>query len=186
VNTDVRPETVLCSRDPILERIILAQSDRWCDSPDPDPIWGLMGVVISQQISTKSALTIRAKVAALYPDLVQIERLRSCGVSPRKAVCCGSIATHAEKLREQIRSNGKWEETLLEIPGIGPWTLAIFRIFVLREPDILPRGDLGLSRAFARQYPPGSDIELVSENWRPFRSVACWYLWRSLGNPPLG
>jgi DNA-3-methyladenine glycosylase II len=194
VITKSRPEVVLCSKDPILGKIISSQNDSWCDSPDPDPIWGLMGVVISQQISTKAALTIRSKVAASYPELVKsmpdrritVERLRACGVSPRKAECCASIATNAGNIYQQIRSNGDLEETLLKIPGIGPWTVAIFRIFVLREPDILPVGDLGLERAITMHYSAGSELRLVSEDWKPYRSVACWYLWRSLGNPPLG
>jgi DNA-3-methyladenine glycosylase II len=185
---------VLSSKDPILGKIISSQNDSWCDSPDPDPIWGLMGVVISQQISTKAALTIRNKVAAYYPELVKgppsprltVERLRACGVSPRKAECCASIAKDAEKINRQVRSNGDWEQTLLKIPGIGPWTVGIFRIFVLREPDILPVGDLGLERAMTMHYPAGCELKLVAEAWKPYRSVACWYLWRSLGNPPLG
>lgn len=188
-----RPELVLSSNDPILEKIILSQNDSWCDTPDPDPIWGLMCVVISQQISTKAAITIRTRVAVYYPELVKnapdrqitVERLRACGVSPRKAECCASIASNAENIYQQLRLSEHWEETLLKIPGIGPWTLAIFRIFVLREPDILPSGDLGLARAIAMHY-PGKELRFVSEAWRPYRSVACWYLWRSLGNPPLG
>jgi DNA-3-methyladenine glycosylase II len=189
-----RPEAVLCSKDPVLLKVISSQNERWSDSPDPDPIWGLIGVVISQQISTKAALTIRGRVAPYYPELVKralspritVERLRACGVSPRKAECCASIATNAEKIYQQIRSYGEWEETLLKISGIGPWTLAIFRIFVLRQTDILPVGDLGLERAIRLHYPAGSELRLVSEAWKPYRSVACWYLWRSLGNPPLG
>lgn len=188
-----QPEMVLSSRDPILGNIISSQNDSWCDSPDPDPILGLMSVVVSQQISTKAAITIRTKVAAYYPELVKsapdrqitVERLRACGLSPRKAECCATIAADAENICNQIRSKEDWDETLSKIPGIGPWTLAIFRIFVLREPDILPTGDLGLERAIATHY-PGRELKSLSEAWKPYRSVACWYLWRSLGNPPLG
>ncbi len=187
------PERFLSSIDAVLAKIILSQTDRWHRLPDTDPVWGLIGVVISQQISTKAALTIRARVSSAYPQglagsesqPITLGGLRSCGLSPRKAECCASIATNAEKIYEQIRSKGNWEETLLKISGIGPWTLAIFRIFVLREPNILPSGDLGLERAVAMHY-PGKDLKSVSEAWEPFRSVACWYLWRSLGNPPLG
>jgi DNA-3-methyladenine glycosylase II len=57
---------------------------------------------------------------------------------------------------------------------------------VLREPDVLPLGDVGLERAIAKVYGPGLDIQQLAENWRPFRSVACWYLWRTLGNEQLG
>jgi DNA-3-methyladenine glycosylase II len=57
---------------------------------------------------------------------------------------------------------------------------------VLREPDVLPLGDVGLERAVAQVYGPTCVVEKLSENWRPFRSVACWYLWRTLGNLQLG
>jgi DNA-3-methyladenine glycosylase II len=188
------PELCLCSKDAVLAKIILSQSDRWHDLPDPDPVWGLIGVVISQQISTQAALTIRAKVASFYPQRlasstsqrITADGLRSCGLSPRKAECCATVAANAEKISQQIRSSGDWEETLLKIRGIGPWTIAIFRILVLREPDVLPVGDLGLERAVTMHYPAGRELRFVSEGWKPHRSVACWYLWRSLGNAPLG
>lgn len=57
---------------------------------------------------------------------------------------------------------------------------------VLREPYVLPLGDVGLERAILKIYGPGRDVELLAEHWRPFRSVACWYLWRTLGNKQLG
>jgi DNA-3-methyladenine glycosylase II len=194
MTTEMRPEMVLSSKDPILGRIIASQKDRWCNSADADPIWGLMSVVMAQQISTKAALTIRAKVAAYYPELFKsspslvaiVERLETCGLSPRKAECCATIAGSEEIIRQQIRSDGDWEGILLRIRGIGPWTVAVFRIFVLREPDVLPVGDLGLERAVSMHYPGGKELRFLSEAWKPYRSVACWYLWRSLGNAPLG
>jgi DNA-3-methyladenine glycosylase II len=75
---------------------------------------------------------------------------------------------------------------LAGIKGIGPWTLSVFRIMVLREPDELPQGDVGLLRAIANVYGPTADLRELSEKWRPFRSVACWYLWKTLGNEQLG
>jgi DNA-3-methyladenine glycosylase II len=187
------PELFLRSNDAVLAEIILSQTERWHDLPDADPIWGLISVVISQQISTKAALTIRAKVASFYPRMLADSRserieygLRSLGLSPRKAGCCAYIVANAQKLRDQLRSNEEWEEMLLKISGIGPWTVSIFRIFVLREPDVLPVGDLGLERAIRMHYPSGTELRVLSEAWKPYRSVACWYLWRSLGNPPLG
>lgn len=79
-----------------------------------------------------------------------------------------------------------WEQALAGIKGIGPWTIAVFRIMVLRDPDVLPLGDVGLERAIANVYGNASNVEHLSEAWRPFRSVACWYLWRTLGNEQLG
>jgi DNA-3-methyladenine glycosylase II len=79
-----------------------------------------------------------------------------------------------------------WEDALADIKGVGPWTLSVFRIMVLRDPDVLPLGDVGLERAIANVYGGPRDVELLGERWRPFRSVACWYLWRTLGNEQLG
>jgi len=79
-----------------------------------------------------------------------------------------------------------WEQVIANIKGIGPWTIQVFRIMVLRDPDVLPLKDIGLERAILRVYGTEPDIERLAENWRPFRSVACWYLWRTLGNKQLG
>jgi hypothetical protein len=79
-----RPEMVLCTKNLILAKIISSQTDSWRDSPDPDPIWGLLGVVISQQISTKAALTIRAKVASLYPQGLTDQKSQQLTVDGRE------------------------------------------------------------------------------------------------------
>lgn len=79
-----------------------------------------------------------------------------------------------------------WESALNGIKGVGPWTLSTFRIMVLREPDVLPLGDVGLERAVRNVYGEESNVEQLAEKWRPFRSIACWYLWRTLGNMQLG
>jgi DNA-3-methyladenine glycosylase II len=86
----------------------------------------------------------------------------------------------------KIHKGFTWDEALVGIKGIGPWTIAVFRIMVLREPDVLPLGDIGLARAIANVYGGPQDVLQLGEKWRPFRSVACWYLWRTLGNIQLG
>jgi DNA-3-methyladenine glycosylase II len=187
------PETFLCAKDQTLCNIIVAMRERWSDRPDPAPILGLLSTVISQQISTKAALTLRKRVIDTYPSLtrglfagVSVEGLLTCGLPKRKAECCAYLVVNAHSILRQVATGKSWDEVLLPISGIGKWTVTIFRILVLREPDVLPSGDLGLDRAFSNHYPAGAKIGLVSECWRPYRSVACWYLWRSLGNPSLG
>jgi DNA-3-methyladenine glycosylase II len=96
------------------------------------------------------------------------------------------IARNSGKILKEMATDTSRKEFLRDIPGIGPWTVAIFRIFILRECDVLPLGDLGLERAVALNYGATLDLKVVSQAWKPFRSVACWYLWRSLSNPPLG
>jgi DNA-3-methyladenine glycosylase II len=92
----------------------------------------------------------------------------------------------SDEIRAKVQQGEKWEQALAGIKGIGPWTLAVFRIMVLRDPDVLPLGDVGLERAVTNVYGPGHNVETLAEKWRPFRSVACWYLWRTLGNEQLG
>ena len=97
-----------------------------------------------------------------------------------------TILQRANEIRAKVQQGQPWEEALAGIKGIGPWTLSVFRIMVLRDPDVLPLGDVGLKHAIANIYGKGSSAEQLRENWRPFRSVACWYLWRTLGNEQLG
>lgn len=187
-------EEFLSTRDHVLAGLIAAQTARWSPQIDEDRIWGLIRIVIAQQVSTKSATTICERVRLRYPKLasgcnveqIEIESLRSCGLSPRKATCCARIANTANQILATVAGGRTWEEALSGIAGIGAWTLALFRIMILRDVNILPIGDLGLVRAVAVHYGPDADLERLSQRWSPFRSVACWYLWRSLGNPPLG
>jgi DNA-3-methyladenine glycosylase II len=188
-------EEFLSTRDHVLAGLIAAQTARWSPQIDEDRIWGLIRIVIAQQVSTKSAKTICERVRAKYPRLalgcssverIEAEMLRFCGLSPRKAACCARIANSADQILADVARGRTWEEALGGISGIGAWTLAVFRIMILREENILPTGDLGLNRAVAMHYEQGVGLEELSRRWSPFRSVACWYLWRSLGNPPLG
>jgi DNA-3-methyladenine glycosylase II len=112
--------------------------------------------------------------------------LRALGLSQRRADCCAEIVRRSDEIRAKIVQGQSWEQALAGIKGIGPWTIAVFRIMVLRDPDVLPLGDVGLERAIANVYGDGSNVEYLSEAWRPYRSVACWYLWRTLGNEQLG
>jgi DNA-3-methyladenine glycosylase II len=184
----------LSRRDEVLSRIIASQKARWSPESNENAIWGLVRIVIAQQVSTKSARTVWERVRSRYPKLptgccveqVEVPVLRSCGLSPRKATCCGEIANNASQILSAVAMGQTWEEVLGDIRGIGPWTLAVFRILILREVNILPSGDLGLVRAIALHYGAAADLEKLSEKWSPYRAVACWYLWRSLGNQPLG
>jgi DNA-3-methyladenine glycosylase II len=112
--------------------------------------------------------------------------LRAFGLPERRAQCCVTILQRSEEIRANVQQGQQWAEALAGIKGIGPWTLSVFRIMVLREPDQLPFGDVGLERAIANLYGKRRSVERLGEKWRPFRSVACWYLWRTLGNEQLG
>jgi DNA-3-methyladenine glycosylase II len=188
------PEQTLADRDRYLAKIIASDCGRWHAEPLEDPLWGLVRIVIAQQISTKVACRLAERVKSAYPKLIvptsriapDVADLRDLGLSHRRAQCCQTILQRSDEIRATVRRGETWEQVLTGIKGIGPWTLSVFRIMVLREPDVLPLADVGLERAIANVYGKGCNVEKLAETWRPFRSVACWYLWRTLGNEQLG
>ena len=188
------PERFLSSRDPVLGELIALQTIRWPSAPTEDPVWGLVRMVLAQQISTRVACRLAESVKAAHPHLTQpspvtlpeVSSLRSMGLPERRARCCVTILQRSDEIRTQVQQGQSWEDALAGIKGIGPWTLSVFRIMVLREPDVLPLRDVGLERAVANVYGKRRSVERLGETWRPFRSVACWYLWRTLGNEQLG
>jgi DNA-3-methyladenine glycosylase II len=187
-------EQFLTARDARLAHLITSQTVRWPSQPTEDPIWGVMRMVMAQQVSTLVACRLADRAKLRYPVLVKPSPdaapdpacLRALGLPQRRAECCVEIVRRSEEIRAKVNQGTRWEEALAGIKGIGPWTISVFRIMVLREPDVLPLGDVGLERAVANVYGNGSNVEHLSEAWRPFRSVACWYLWRTLGNEQLG
>lgn len=188
------PEQLLSACDAVLARIISSRTASWPSRPTEDPIWGLIRIVMAQQISTPLACRLAERVRSAYPFLTtpssaavpDVPSLRGFGLPERRAMCCVTILQRSDEIRTRVRRGHPWEEALAGIKGIGPWTLSVFRIMVLREPDVLPLGDVGLERAVANNYGRQRSVEKLSEKWRPFRSVACWYLWRTLGNEQLG
>lgn len=191
---DIQPEQFLANRDSTLARLIGLQSTRWPSLPTEDPIWGLVRIVMAQQISTRVACRLAERAKSAYPNITkpspasipEVASLRAMGLPERRAQCCVTILQRSDEIRAKVQQGQPWEVVLAGIKGIGPWTLSIFRIMVLREPDVLPLGDVGLERAIANVYGRPLDVERLTEKWRPFRSVACWYLWRTLGNEQLG
>jgi DNA-3-methyladenine glycosylase II len=149
---------------------------------------------MAQQISTSMACRLAERVKYAYPMITtpspnsvpDQKSLRTLGLSERRADCCITILRRSEEIRANVRQGQPWEDALAGIKGIGPWTLSVFRIMVLRHPDELPLGDVGLERAIANVYGRADHVEHLAQTWRPFRSVACWYLWRTLGNEQLG
>jgi len=132
------------------------------------------------------------RVKAAYPRLgtssdaaLDAKTLRTVGLSTRRAECCVAIHERSLQLTDAVASGQDWADVLKSIKGVGPWTIAVFQIFVLREPDVLPVGDVGLQRAFLALYGTTSTLATVAERWRPYRSVACWYIWKTLGNEQL-
>jgi len=188
------PEEYLSARDSTLSRIICAQPERWPSQPTEGPIWGLIRIVMAQQVSTLVACRLAERAKATHPQLQTPSAaavpsptaLRAIGLSQSRAECCAEIVRRSEQIVALVRQGYTWEQALLGIKGIGPWTMSVFRIMVLRDPDVLPVGDVGLERAIRTVYGRPRSVRRLGETWRPFRSVACWYLWRTLGNQQLG
>jgi DNA-3-methyladenine glycosylase II len=192
---------ILARRDPVIRDLMrrfgecgLARAQR------TDPFRALLHAIIAQQLSTKAAATIEGRFAALFegrPTAAAIgampdARLRAVGISPQKLgyirdLCArtldGSLALDALNALpdEEVIA------ALTSVKGIGRWTAEMFLMFRLHRPDVLPIGDLGIVKAVQRAYklrlaPTPVRLTRLGENWRPYRSVACWYLWASLDN----
>lgn len=159
----------------------------------------LTRAIASQQLSTKAAATIHGRFLALYPDgppsaaqllATEDDRLRQVGLSRPKIRYLKDLAQHIEAGlpdldRLAAQSDQEIIQTLTQIKGIGPWTVQMLLIFRLQRPDVLPVDDLGIRKAMQRLFQlddlPKKDRMIdLAKPWEPYRSIACWYLWRSL------
>ena len=169
-----------------------------------DHLTALVGAIVSQQLSTKAAATIFGRFTALFPDgaihpeaVARIDdtQLRGVGLSGQKIGylrdLCARIADGRLALDElETLDDDQVIERLTSVKGFGRWTAEMFLMFRLHRPDVLPAGDLGIVNAVQRLYrlrkrPDAKRILKIGEAWRPYRSVASWYLWQTLKNEPL-
>ena len=196
-----RAKRALARRDRVLARIIRAHP-RIALQPRGEPFFTLARSIVGQQISVKAAQSIWNRVLAVAPEMrpeqilaVTRRRLAACGLSRRKAEYIADLARHFADGRLHV---DRWPgmddeaiiEELVEVRGIGRWTAEMFLIFNLLRPDVLPLDDLGLQRAIALNYFRGRPVKRrtihrVAAEWAPWRSVATWYLWRSLDPIPV-
>ena len=158
----------------------------------------LVESIISQQLATKAAEAIFRRFTKLYPKFptaTQIlatrkSKLRKTGISGMKIDYLKDLARNIEEGKLKIKSLPKMSdeqviEQLTQIKGIGRWTAEMFLIFSLGRQDVLPVHDLGLRKgvqfAFSlSQLPKPKEVEKLGERWKPYRSIATWYLWKSL------
>jgi DNA-3-methyladenine glycosylase II len=167
-----------------------------------DPFAALTRAIISQQLSTKAAATIARRFDALCggqptPGAVAAvgdEALRGAGLSGQKIRYMRDLCARVEDgslplgQLEQL-TDAEVIAALTQVKGIGQWTAEMFLMFRLHRPDVFPVGDLGIVKAVQRAYrlrktPDAARLARIGEPWRPYRSVACWYLWASLDNTP--
>jgi DNA-3-methyladenine glycosylase II len=192
----------LTKRDRILKKIIPQHPEVWLTSRGT-PFITLARAIVGQQISTKAADAVWGKFIATVgkrpsPAAViktGVEGLRAAGLSQRKAEYLQDLAAHFGERRVHPE---KWAsmpdedviDELVAIRGIGRWTAEMFLIFNLQRPDVLPLDDLGLLKAISLHYFSGEPVSRfeareVSLAWQPWRTVATWYLWRSLDPTPV-
>jgi len=192
----------LVKRDRILKKIIPNHPDVWLTTRG-NPFITLARSICGQQISVKAAESVWQRVLLQCgkrpsPASVQkagLERLREAGLSGRKAEYILDLSKH---FSDKLVQPTKWEqmpdediiEELTAIRGIGRWTAEMFLIFNLQRPDVLPLDDVGLLKAISLHYFSGEPVSRfeareVAQGWQPFRTVATWYLWRSLDPVPV-
>jgi DNA-3-methyladenine glycosylase II len=163
----------------------------------------LVRSIVGQQLSTKAARTIYERMTQLWdgrtptpPELLDADpdAIRAAGLSRPKIAYLRSLAEHVlsgelELDRLDELSDEEIAAELTAVKGLGQWTADMFLIFHLERPDVLPVGDLGVRNAARQVYdlealPTAAELEEIGEPWRPHRSLAALYLWRSLDNEP--
>lgn len=191
----------LSRRDKVLKKIIASYEGEILTKKG-DAFFTLARAVVGQQISVKAADTVwkrfSSAVGKVTPKNVMEtsdEDLRAAGLSGQKVNYMRSLADYfiANK-----KITAKWQEmtdeellkSLTSIKGIGTWTAEMFMIFHLGRPDVFPIKDIGVQKAMFRHYHNSDKVALSelaarAEGWRPYRSVATWYLWRSLDPVPV-
>ncbi len=191
----------LGAADPVMGALIVRYKGLTLSSRG-DAFQTLARSIVGQQISVKAAQSVWDRFAAAVGDMhpkrvlrLSVEELRACGLSGQKVNYLRDLSA---RFAEGAIDVGRWHdmddealiEELTEVKGIGRWTAEMFLIFYLTRPDVFPLADIGLQRAMELHYNKGrklSDrrITTLGRLWSPWRSVATWYLWRSLDPVPV-
>ena len=184
-------------RDPVLSEIIDRVGDYGIEFRDPD-FETLVKSIVYQQLSGRVASVIFGRVVKaaggkLTPaNILKLRpgRMRALGLSGQKTAYIRDLARHTRDGRVDFAAlldlpDEAVIERLTEVRGIGEWTAHMFLIFALRRVDVLPLGDLGIRAAIRKAYgfaelPEAGEMEALAARWRPYCTVASWYLWRSL------
>jgi DNA-3-methyladenine glycosylase II len=196
-----RAKRGLARRDPVMAGIMRAHPKIFL-ARRGEPFMTLARAIVGQQISVKAAQSVWNRFAACVGEVTPekvLEKdrklLRACGLSDRKTEYIADLAQHFANGAIHVH---RWPEMsdediiaeLVEVRGIGRWTAEMFLIFSLLRPDVFPLDDLGLQKGIRVAYFRNRKVALstmrkLGEQWRPWRSVATWYLWRSLDPLPV-
>lgn len=184
----------------VIDRIVIATP-----KPRTDLYLSLLRAIAGQQLSVKAAATIWERVLNLFPDnypspeailLIDLEKLRGAGLSYQKAGYIKNIAQFSldetldyKKLKR--KSDDELIDYLTQIKGVGRWTVEMLLMFSLVRGNILPLDDLGIQNAIKKIYELNTtgkqlkaEMEQIAQQWQPYRTFACMYLWRSLDKIP--
>jgi DNA-3-methyladenine glycosylase II len=192
-------EAHLRDSDPVMARLIAEHGPFAMREPLEGHFMALARAIAYQQLSGRAAAAIFGRFQALFgdgrfPDPPEVlalpdEQFRAAGMSRQKTAALRSLAEHfaAGDLGRHVFEEMDDEDViarLTQVRGIGRWSAEMFLMFQLRRADVLPVADLGINRAIMRQYglpalPKPGEIRRTGEPWRPWATVACWYLWRS-------
>jgi 3-methyladenine DNA glycosylase/8-oxoguanine DNA glycosylase len=193
----------LRNADPALAAVIDAVGPFAMQLKASRSVFGALAeAIVYQQLSNKAAATIYGRIEALYPrartgftpahiQRTPDERLRGVGLSRAKVLALRDLAHRAAKRElptlEQalVLDDAALIERLVEVRGIGRWSAEMFLMFRLGRPDVLPVDDYSLRKAYAtafgkRKLPTPEALTKAGEKWRPYRTVASWYLWQTL------
>jgi DNA-3-methyladenine glycosylase II len=183
--------------DPVL-RAIIERIGPFRMEYGPPEFHSLAEAIVYQQLNGKAAVSIFKRFAALAGDpltpegILKLtnEQLRSVGLSKQKSSYLRDMAERAisgqldfGKLHEM--SDEEVIKHLTQVKGVGVWTAQMFLMFTLKRPNVLPTGDFGVQMAIKRHYnkrklPKPAQMEKLAKPWEPYRSIACWYLWKSM------
>jgi DNA-3-methyladenine glycosylase II len=207
VKASPKAVAALRAADPVMARLVeehrtVVRRDIRRERPG-DAYGALLRSIVGQQLSTKAARTIYGRMTDLFDGhaptprqllAVEPERIRAAGLSYSKITYLRDLAAHVENGSLQLERlpelpDEEVSAQLTAIKGVGQWTADMFMMFHLGRPDILPVGDLGIRRAVQVEYrmrklPDAKRLEKVARPWRPYRTLACLFLWSSLDNTP--
>jgi DNA-3-methyladenine glycosylase II len=207
VKASPKAVAALRAADPVMARLVdehagVVRRDLRRERPG-DAYGALLRSIVGQQLSTKAARTIYGRMTDLFDGhaptprqllAVDPERIRAAGLSYSKIAYLRDLAARVEDGALQLERlpelpDEEVSAQLTAIKGVGQWTADMFMMFHLGRPDILPVGDMGIRRAVQVEYrlrkpPDPKRLEKIGRPWRPYRTLACLFLWSSLDNTP--
>lgn len=197
-----RATRLIARRDPVIRELVRRYGAcGMAAAQKADHFTALVQAITSQQLSTKAARTIFTRVVALHDgagvtphgfSTISDEALRAAGLSRQKITYVRDLSAKVIDGTLPLASLDPLDDeaivdAITKVKGLGRWSAEMFLMFRLHRPDVMPVDDLGIVKAIQKQYrlrkrPNADRMRTIAETWRPYRSVACWYLWRSLEN----